>query len=77
MDPEAASLYAFALGLEGTSSDDSWRLVAINFHSILSTPCELWEECATAAVAAQGEGGCLNKGSPKNTRSIAAGWSLL
>ena len=40
MDPEGASMYAFALGLEGTSTDDSWRLVAINFYSVLATPCK-------------------------------------
>ncbi len=41
MDPRTTSLYAFALGLEGNNEDDAWRLIAINFGSILSSPCML------------------------------------
>ncbi len=40
MDPKTSSLYAFALGLEGNGDNDAWKLVAINFGSILSSPCE-------------------------------------
>ena len=40
IDPKATSLYAFALGLEGNDDDDQWRLIAINFESILTSPCE-------------------------------------
>ena len=39
MDPATASLYAFALGLEGNNDNDPWRLIAINFGSILGSPC--------------------------------------
>lgn len=39
MDPKATSLYAFALGLEGNNDDDQWRLIAINFESILVSRC--------------------------------------
>ena len=40
MDPLGLGMFAFALGLEGTDIDDMWRLIAIDFHSILDSPCE-------------------------------------
>lgn len=40
MDPQGLGLYAFALGLEGSSSDDMWRLIAVDFKSILQSPCK-------------------------------------
>ena len=40
MDPNATSLYAFALGLEGNGEGDAWRLIAINFGSVLTAPCK-------------------------------------
>lgn len=39
MDPLGLGMFAFALGLEGTGIDDMWRLIAIDFHSILDSPC--------------------------------------
>lgn len=39
MDPAAASLYALALGLEGINDNDAWRLIGINFGSILGSSC--------------------------------------
>lgn len=40
MDPQGFGLFAFALGLEGISVNDMWRLIAIDFHSILNSPCK-------------------------------------
>ncbi|XP_003384999.1 PREDICTED: sortilin-like [Amphimedon queenslandica] len=39
MDPLGLGMFAFALGLEGTDINDMWRLIAIDFHSILDSPC--------------------------------------
>lgn len=43
MDPSAASLYAFVLGVEGLGEDDMWRMVTINFGSLLDSKCK--ERC--------------------------------
>ena len=40
MDPLGLGMFAFALGLEGTDINDMWRLIAINFHSVLDSPCK-------------------------------------
>ena len=42
MDPAAASLYAFVMGVEGTGKEDEWRLITLNFASLLNRKCE-WE----------------------------------
>ena len=38
-DPSAASLYGFLMGVEGTGQDDEWRIITLNFKSLLNTPC--------------------------------------
>lgn len=40
VDPSAASLYAFVLGVEGLGEDDMWRMVTINFGSLLDSKCQ-------------------------------------
>jgi len=39
-DPSAASLYGFLMGVEGAGQDDEWRIITLNFKSLLSGPCE-------------------------------------
>lgn len=40
VDPSAASLYAFVLGVEGLGEEDMWRMVTINFGSLLNSKCK-------------------------------------
>lgn len=40
IDPSAASLFGFVMGVEGLGSADEWRLVTLNFKSLLQKPCE-------------------------------------
>lgn len=39
MDPSAGSLYAFVMGVEGTGEKDEWKVIAINFRSLLHRQC--------------------------------------
>lgn len=39
-DPSAASLLGYVMGVEGTGQDDEWRVVTLNFRSLLKRPCE-------------------------------------
>ena len=39
IDPSAASLYAFVMGVEGTGVSDEWRMITINFKSLLGRKC--------------------------------------
>ncbi len=40
MDPSAASLFAFVMGVEGEGQDDEWRMITVNFGSLLSRECQ-------------------------------------
>ena len=40
MDPSAASLYAFVMGVEGTDADDEWRMITVNFGSLFARACK-------------------------------------
>lgn len=40
-DPSAASLYGFLMGVEGTSQDDEWRFISLDFKSLLRNPCNV------------------------------------
>lgn len=39
-DPSAASLLGYVMGVEGTGQDDEWRVVTLNFLSLLKRACE-------------------------------------
>ena len=39
IDPSAASLYGFVMGVEGTAEDDEWRVITIYFKSLLKRQC--------------------------------------
>ena len=39
-DPSAASLLGYIMGVEGTGQQDEWRVVTLNFLSLLKRPCE-------------------------------------
>lgn len=39
-DPSAASLLGFLMGVEGTGQDDEWRIITLNFKSLLTRRCE-------------------------------------
>ena len=39
-DPSAASLLGFVMGVEGTGEEDEWRIVTLNFRSLLKRPCK-------------------------------------
>jgi sortilin len=39
MDPKGLGMYAFAIGLEGTEINDNWKLIAIDFNSVLDSTC--------------------------------------
>ncbi len=39
-DPSAASLYGFLMGVEGTGEDDEWRIITLNFKSLLGVSCK-------------------------------------
>ncbi|XP_064400259.1 sortilin-like [Halichondria panicea] len=39
IDPSAASLFGFVMGVEGMGSTDEWRINAVNFQSLLQRPC--------------------------------------
>ncbi len=39
-DPSAASLLGFVMGVEGTGEDDEWRVITLDFLSLLNRPCE-------------------------------------
>ena len=39
IDPSAGSLFAFVMGVEGTGDDDEWKIIAINFGSLLQRQC--------------------------------------
>ena len=41
MDPNAASRFAFVMGVEGVGSSDTWRMISLNFGTLLRTKCEL------------------------------------
>ena len=43
-DPSAASLLGYVMGVEGTGQDDEWRVVTLNFLSLLKRPCEYVHE---------------------------------
>lgn len=38
-DPSAASLLGFVMGVEGTGEDDEWRVITLDFLSLLKRPC--------------------------------------
>ena len=40
VDPTAASRYTFVMGVEGVEVEDAWRVIALNFGSLLRTKCE-------------------------------------
>ena len=40
MDPRASSLTAFVMGVEGEGVDDEWRMITLNFKSLLQRKCE-------------------------------------
>ena len=44
IDPSAASLFGFVMGVEGMGSTDEWRINTVNFQSLLQRPCE-WIYC--------------------------------
>ena len=39
-DPSAASLFGFLMGVEGTGPKDEWRVITLDFVSLLKTPCK-------------------------------------
>lgn len=39
-DPSAASLLGYVMGVEGTGKDDEWRVITLNFFSLLKRPCK-------------------------------------
>ena len=39
VDPSAGSLYAFVMGVEGTGEKDEWKVIALNFRSLLHRQC--------------------------------------
>lgn len=39
IDPSAGSFYAFVMGVEGTGDNDEWKVIAINFGSLLKRQC--------------------------------------
>lgn len=39
IDPSAGSLYAFVMGVEGTGDEDEWKVIALNFGSLLTRQC--------------------------------------
>lgn len=39
-DPSAASLLGYVMGVQGTGVDDEWRVVTLNFRSLLRRPCK-------------------------------------
>jgi hypothetical protein len=39
-DPSAASLLGYVMGVEGTGADDEWRVVTLNFLSLLKRSCK-------------------------------------
>lgn len=39
VDPSAGSLYAFVMGVEGTGDKDEWKIIALNFGSLLKRQC--------------------------------------
>jgi hypothetical protein len=39
IDPSAGSLYAFVMGVEGTGEKDEWKVIALNFGSLLHRQC--------------------------------------
>lgn len=39
-DPSAASLLGYLMGVEGTGDDDEWRVITLNFLSLLKRPCK-------------------------------------
>ncbi len=43
-DPSAASLLGYVMGVEGTGMDDEWRVVTLNFLSLLKRPCECLDQ---------------------------------
>lgn len=45
MDPSAASRFAFVMGVEGVGSSDTWRMISLNFGTLLRTKCELSLVC--------------------------------
>lgn len=40
IDPSAASLFAFVMGVEGVGEDDQWRIIVLNFGSLLRRQCQ-------------------------------------
>ena len=38
-DPSAASLMGYVMGVEGTGEDDEWRVITLDFLSLLTRPC--------------------------------------
>jgi len=40
VDPTAASRYTFVMGVEGVKTEDAWRVIALNFGSLLRTKCQ-------------------------------------
>lgn len=47
MDPSAASRFAFVMGVEGVGSSDTWRMISLNFGTLLRTKCELSLVCVS------------------------------
>ena len=41
MDSAGNGMHAFAIGLEGAKIDDMWKLIDVDFSSILSSPCKI------------------------------------
>ena len=39
MDPRAASLTAFVMGVEGDDKNDEWRMITLNFKGLLQRKC--------------------------------------
>ena len=45
MDPSAASQFAFVMGVEGVGNSDAWKMISLNFGTLLKTKCELLLDC--------------------------------
>ena len=49
-DPSAASLLGYVMGVEGTGEEDEWRVVTLNFLSLLKRPCECENQSSTPGL---------------------------
>ena len=59
IDPSAGSLYAFVMGVEGTGVEDEWKVIALNFGSLLTRRCsqsdyQLYQEHEKASYCLMG-----------------------